>query len=84
MQRQENWNIDALISLKNINDREQRILDDQRRELDALRQRHPELDCERLLRNLSELRETNTEERRELLLATVGIQAAASSRGRWA
>jgi hypothetical protein len=81
VQRPETWNVDAIVSLENIHTRRQRILADQQKQIDAIRWRHPELDCESLIRNLSELQENNTEEIRLLSLATAGIQAAASSRG---
>jgi hypothetical protein len=80
LQRPETWNVDAIISLENIRTRRQRILADQKRQIDAIRRKHPELDCESLIRNLSELQESNTEETRLLSLAAAGVQAAASSR----
>jgi len=80
IQRPEDWNIDAITSLKNINDLTYSLLVEQKRQIDVLSRKHPQ-DCETLIRNLFELFEINTEENRVLVMATVGIQAASNSRG---
>ena len=70
LQRQEIWNIDAIISLKNINATAGRILADQRRQISAIQYEHPQLDCKILMSNLSVLREINNEESRLLSLSS--------------
>jgi len=80
IQRPETWNVDAIISLENIHTGRQRILADLERQIDVIRRRHPELDCENLSRDLSELQENNIEESRLLSLATAGLQAAGALR----
>jgi len=73
LQRQESWNIDAIISLKNINVTALRIIAEQKRQISTLRQEHPEFDCEVLMTNLTVLHQINTEESRLLSLTTSAI-----------
>ena len=79
LQRPGNWDFDAITSLKNINTTADRIFVEQKRQIDAIRRKHPEVDFESLISNLSVLQENNTEESRLLCLATSGMQAAAYS-----
>jgi hypothetical protein len=76
LQRPESWSIDAIISLKNINITAGRMLADQKRQINAIRREHPELDCEILVSNLTVLHEINSEERRLLSLAPSAIRRA--------
>ena len=75
LQRQEIWNIDAIISLKNINATAGRILADQRRQINAIQHEYPKLDCKILMSNLSVLREINAEESRLLSLSSAILPA---------
>jgi hypothetical protein len=73
LQRQENWGIDAIISLKNINVTARRISAEQKKQISTLRQEHPQLDCEILISNLSVLHQIAAEESRLLSLTTSAI-----------
>ena len=75
LQRQEDWNIDAIISLKNINVTARRIIAEQKRQISSLCREHPEFDCEILMTNLTVLHQINTEESR-LLSLTSAIRPA--------
>jgi hypothetical protein len=74
LQRQDTWNIVTIMSLKNNNVTARRIITDEKRRISALRQEHPELDCEILMSNLAVLLQINAEESRLLSLTMTAIR----------